>query len=120
MPRRPSRGRAALAEFETIPARARTLPITLALANAYRRTDTKPPACYKERLRMNPHVIEALVALAELRVDAAEIRALSPSGATPARAAAPRRSGTPRRIENGRAATLRRTTPSGTGIGTSA
>ena len=93
--------RAALAEFETIPARARTLPITLALANAYRRTgyERAAVACYKECLRMNPHVIEALVALAELRVDAAEIRAFLPEAARDAAAAAgyPASSGTPRR-----------------------
>lgn len=82
--------RAALAELETIPARARTLPITLALASTYRRTgyERAAVACYKECLRMNPHAVEALVALAELRVDAAEIRAFLPEAARDAAAAA--------------------------------
>ena len=62
--------RFALAELETIPARARTLPVTLALAEAYKRTgyDRASLACYKECLRINPFAVEAVEALADAGV----------------------------------------------------
>ena len=48
--------RAALAELETIPARSRSLPITLALARTYRRAgyERAAIACYKVNLTSNP------------------------------------------------------------------
>ena len=69
--------RLALSELETIPARERTLPVTLALAEAYRRTgyDRASLACYKECLRINPFAVEAIDALADAGVDVVELRA---------------------------------------------
>ena len=66
--------RFALAELETIPARARTLPVTLALAEAYKRTgyDRASVACYKECLRINPFAVEAVEALADAGAAPAE------------------------------------------------
>ena len=66
--------RFALAELETIPARARTLPVTLALAEAYKRTgyDRASVACYKECLRINPFAVEAAEALADAGAAPAE------------------------------------------------
>ena len=63
-----------LAELETIPARARTLPVTLALAEAYKRTgyDRASVACYKECLRINPFAVEAAEALADAGAAPAE------------------------------------------------
>ena len=67
--------RAALAELEMVPARRRTLPITCALARAYRRTgyERAAVACYKECLRMNPATLEATIALADLGASPDEI-----------------------------------------------
>ena len=66
--------RFALAELETIPARARTLPVTLALAEAYKRTgyDRASVACYKECLRINPFAVVAAEALADAGAAPAE------------------------------------------------
>ena len=66
--------RFALAELETIPARARTLRVTLALAEAYKRTgyDRASVACYKECLRINPFAMEAAEALADAGAAPAE------------------------------------------------
>ena len=60
--------RAALAELETIPARARTLPVTMTLAKTYRRTgyERAAVACYKEVVRDCPYAVDAIAALAEL------------------------------------------------------
>ena len=68
--------RLALSELETIPARSRTLAVTLALAEAYRRTgyDRASIACYKECLRINPFAVQAMDALADAGVDAAELK----------------------------------------------
>jgi anaphase-promoting complex subunit 7 len=72
--------RASLAELETIPARARTLRVTLALAEAYKRTgyDRASVACYKECLRMNPFAVEAMEALADAGAAAAELARVVP------------------------------------------
>ncbi|ACO64240.1 predicted protein [Micromonas commoda] len=69
--------RAALAELETIPARARTLPVTMTLAKTYRRTgyERAAVACYKEVVRDCPYAVDAIAALAELGCSAEEIRA---------------------------------------------
>lgn len=74
--------RFALAELETIPARARTLPVTLALAEAYKRTgyDRASIACYKECLRINPFAVEAVEALADAGAAPAEPDATEKSG----------------------------------------
>ena len=73
--------RAALAELETIPARARTLPVTMTLAKTYRRTgyERAAVACYKEVVRDCPFAVDAIAALAELGCSGEEIRALLPA-----------------------------------------
>lgn len=75
--------RAALAEMEGIPPRARTLRINLVLAKLYRMTgyERASIASYRECLRQNPYLLEAIIALAELGVPAKEICALFPQGA---------------------------------------
>ena len=72
--------RAALAELETIPARARTLPVTMTLAKTYRRTgyERAAVACYKEVVRDCPFAVDAIAALAELGCSGEEIRGLLP------------------------------------------
>ena len=72
--------RAALAELETIPARARTLPVTMTLAKTYRRTgyERAAVACYKEVVRDCPYAVDAIAALAELGCSGKEIRGLLP------------------------------------------
>jgi len=72
--------RAALAELETIPARARTLPVTMTLAKTYRRTgyERAAVACYKEVVRDCPYAVDAIAALAELGCSGEEIRGLLP------------------------------------------
>ena len=72
--------RAALAELETIPARARTLPVTMTLAKTYRRTgyERAAVACYKEVVRGCPYAVDAIAALAELGCSGEEIRSLLP------------------------------------------
>ena len=81
--------RAALAELETIPARSRTVPITLTLARTYQRTgyERAAVACYKECLRVCPHALEAITALTQLGVRGDELRGMLPPAAQRAAAA---------------------------------
>ncbi|XP_071730439.1 anaphase-promoting complex subunit 7-like [Rutidosis leptorrhynchoides] len=81
--------RAALAEMETIPTKARNLQMNLLMGKLYRYSKHTRPAivCYKECLRQCPFVLEAITSLAELGVLAKDIISLFPQ--TPSRSAKP-------------------------------
>ncbi|PKA53433.1 Anaphase-promoting complex subunit 7 [Apostasia shenzhenica] len=72
--------RAALAEMEGIPLKARTLKMNLTLGKLYRisRNNRGAVSCYKDCLRHCPHALEAITALAELGVSSKEILLLFP------------------------------------------
>ncbi|KVH91532.1 Tetratricopeptide-like helical, partial [Cynara cardunculus var. scolymus] len=81
--------RAALAEMEAIPSKARNLQMNLLMGKLYRCSKHTRPAiaCYKECLRHCPYIIEAITALAELGVQAKDIFSLLPQ--TPNRSGRP-------------------------------
>lgn len=72
--------RAALAEIEGIPQKARTLRMNLTIGKLYRisRHNRAAVSCYKDCLRHCPYVLEAITGLAELGVSCKEILALFP------------------------------------------
>ncbi|KAJ4956773.1 hypothetical protein NE237_013556 [Protea cynaroides] len=84
-----SENRAALAEMEGIPSKARTLRMTLTMGKLYRnsRHNRAAIACYKECLRHCPYILEAITDLAELGVSAKDIISLFPQ--TPNRSGRP-------------------------------
>lgn len=84
-----SENRAALAEMEGIPSKARTLRMNLTMGKLYRhsRHNRAAIACYKDCLRHCPYVLEAISALAELGVSAKDILSLFPQ--TPSRSGRP-------------------------------
>ncbi|KAL8105287.1 anaphase-promoting complex subunit 7 isoform X3 [Apium graveolens] len=75
-----SENRAALAEMEGIPSKARNLQMNLLMGKLYRHSrQTRPSiSCYRECLRHYPCTIEAITALAELGVAAKDIISLFP------------------------------------------
>uniref|UniRef100_A0A1D1XN68 Anaphase-promoting complex subunit 7 n=1 Tax=Anthurium amnicola TaxID=1678845 RepID=A0A1D1XN68_9ARAE len=75
-----SENRAALAEMDGIPSKARTLRMNLMLGRLLRISKHNRAAivCYKDCLRHCPYVMEAIAALAELGVSAKDILALFP------------------------------------------
>ncbi|KAG0473322.1 hypothetical protein HPP92_015179 [Vanilla planifolia] len=81
--------RAALAEIEGIPSKARTLRMNLTIGKLYRisRHNRSAVSCYKDCLRLCPYVLEAIVALAELGVSSKEILSLFPQTPTRGRTA---------------------------------
>ncbi|KAI0512306.1 hypothetical protein KFK09_012945 [Dendrobium nobile] len=81
--------RAALAEIEGIPSKARTLRMNLTIGKLYRisRHNRAAISCYKDCLRHCPYVLEAITALAELGVSSKEIVSLFPQ--TPNRGRTP-------------------------------
>ncbi|XP_050220348.1 anaphase-promoting complex subunit 7 isoform X2 [Mercurialis annua] len=70
--------KAALAEMDGIPSKARTLQMSLLMAKLYRnsRHNRFAIACYKDCLRHCPYVMEAIIALAELGVAAKDITSI--------------------------------------------
>ncbi|XP_042477035.1 anaphase-promoting complex subunit 7 isoform X1 [Macadamia integrifolia] len=84
-----SENRAALAEMEGIPSKARTLRMNLTMGKLYRnsRHNRAAIACYKECLRHCAYILEAITALAELGVSAKDITSLFPQ--TPNRSGRP-------------------------------
>ncbi|CAA6663460.1 unnamed protein product [Spirodela intermedia] len=72
--------RAALAEMDGIPSKARTLRMNLVLGKLLRisRHNRASIACYRDCIRQCPYVLEAISALAELGVSAKDILALFP------------------------------------------
>lgn len=76
--------KAAMTVLETLPARSRTLQITLLLAKVYRSSgiDRAAASCYKEALRQCPFAVEAVVALAQLGERPQDLVALQPALAT--------------------------------------
>ncbi|MQL79986.1 hypothetical protein Taro_012435 [Colocasia esculenta] len=81
--------RAALAEMDGIPSKARTLRMNLTLGKLFRisRHNRAAIGCYKDCLRHCPYVLEAITALAEMGVPAKDILALFPQ--TPSRGRLP-------------------------------
>ncbi|KAK9084140.1 hypothetical protein Scep_030611 [Stephania cephalantha] len=81
--------RAALAEMEGIPSKARTLRMNLTMGKIYRhsRHNRSAISCLKDCLRHSPYILEAITALAELGVSAKEIISLFPQ--TPNRSGRP-------------------------------
>ncbi|XP_062174970.1 anaphase-promoting complex subunit 7 [Alnus glutinosa] len=75
-----SENRAALAEMEGIPGKARNLQMHLLMGKLYRNSRHTRPAitCYKECLRHCPYVLEAITALAELGATVKDIISLFP------------------------------------------
>lgn len=67
----------ALKGLEGIPAKFRTAPVHLLLANLYKRGNRRPNAiaAYKEALALLPHAIEIIQHLVDLGVEASEILA---------------------------------------------
>ncbi|PIA44505.1 hypothetical protein AQUCO_01700244v1 [Aquilegia coerulea] len=84
-----SENRAALAEMEGIPSKARTLRMNLTMGKLYRhsRHNRSAIACYKDCLRHCPYILEAITALAELGVSSKDIISLFPQ--TPTRSGRP-------------------------------
>ncbi|XP_077239063.1 anaphase-promoting complex subunit 7-like isoform X1 [Tasmannia lanceolata] len=84
-----SENRAALAEMEGIPAKARTLRMNLTMGRlcCISRHNRVAIACYKDCLRHCPYILEAITALAELGVSAKDIISLFPQ--TPNRGGRP-------------------------------
>ncbi|KAF5206402.1 Anaphase-promoting complex subunit [Thalictrum thalictroides] len=84
-----SENRAALAEMESIPSKARTLRMNLTMGKLYRhsRHNRSAIACYKDCLRHCPYILEAITALAELGVSSKDIVSLFPQ--TPTRSGRP-------------------------------
>ncbi|CAA7399926.1 unnamed protein product [Spirodela intermedia] len=72
--------RAALAEMDGIPSKARTLRMNLVLGKLLRisRHNRASIACYRDCIRQCPYVLEAISALAELGVSAKDILVLFP------------------------------------------
>lgn len=75
-----SENRAALAEMEGIPGKARNLQMHLLMGKLYRNSRHIRPAiaCYKECLRHCPFILEAITALAELGATVKDIISLFP------------------------------------------
>ncbi|XP_041006837.1 anaphase-promoting complex subunit 7 isoform X2 [Juglans microcarpa x Juglans regia] len=75
-----SENRAALAEMEGIPGKARNLQMHLLMGKLYRNSRHIRPAiaCYKECLRHCPYVLDAITALAELGATFKDIISLFP------------------------------------------
>ncbi|MCO5589393.1 hypothetical protein L7F22_043360 [Adiantum nelumboides] len=76
--------RSALSEMEGIPAKARTLRISLTQARLYRITGYERAAIafYKECLRQCPYALEAIIALAEMGVTQKEMQPQAQSKST--------------------------------------
>ncbi|KAG2727196.1 hypothetical protein I3843_01G142800 [Carya illinoinensis] len=75
-----SENRAALAEMEGIPGKARNLQMHMLMGKLYRNSRHIRPAiaCYKECLRHCPYVLDAITALAELGATFKDIISLFP------------------------------------------